>query len=273
MSVEANLKLNTATVDPVWQAVRKEAEQVVANEPLTSSFIYNSVLNRDSLESAVIYRISERLHNRDFSGDLIRQSFEMMREAMPEWSETLRIDIAAVYDRDPACSRLIEPILYFKGFHAIQTHRLAHWNWKNGRKDIAFYLQSRSSQVFQVDIHPAANFGKGVFLDHATGVVIGETASVGDDVSILHGVTLGGTGKNTEDRHPKIGDGVLLGAGATVLGNITIGSCSRIAAGSMVIKNVPDNVTVAGIPGRVVGVAGCSEPSRTMNQIIAEDKS
>ncbi len=260
-------------VDPVWQAVRGEAEDVVTNEPLMSSFIYNSVLNQESFEAAVIHRISERLHNRDFSGELVRQSFDAMRAEWSEWSEILRIDIAAVYDRDPACSRLIEPILYFKGFQAIQTHRLANWNLNRGNRDIAYYLQSRSSQVFQTDINPAAKFGKGVFLDHATGFVVGETAQVGDDVSILHGVTLGGTGKEMEDRHPKIGDGVLLGAGATVLGNIKIGDCSRVAAGSMVIKDVPNNVTVAGIPGRVVGVAGCSEPSRTMNQIIAEDKS
>lgn len=260
-------------VDPVWQAVRTEAEDVIANEPLMSSFIYSNILNQASLEDAVIHRIAERLHNRDFSAELVRQSFNIMYEAQPEWSDTLRIDIAAVYDRDPACSRFIEPILYFKGFHAIQTHRLAHWNWHNGKKDIALYLQSRSSQVFQTDINPAAKFGKGIFMDHATGCVIGETAEVGNDVSILHGVTLGGTGKEMEDRHPKIGDGVLLGAGATVLGNIKVGHCSRIAAGSMVIKDVPNNVTVAGIPGKVVGVAGCSEPSRSMNQIIAEDKS
>ncbi|MEM7290212.1 MAG: serine O-acetyltransferase [Pseudomonadota bacterium] len=261
------------TVDPVWKAVREEGEATIAREPLISAFIYSNILNQESLEAAVIHRIAERLHNRDFSAELVRQSFYAMHDASPEWSETLRIDIAAVYDRDPACSRLLEPILYFKGFQAIQTHRLAHWNLNNGNKDVALYLQSRSSQVFQTDINPAAKFGKGVFLDHATGLVVGETASVGDDVSILHGVTLGGTGKEMEDRHPKIGDGVLLGAGATVLGNIKVGDCSRIAAGSMVIKDVPKNVTVAGIPGRVVGVAGCSEPSRSMNQIIAEDKS
>lgn len=263
----------TAKIDPVWQAVRKEAEAVIANEPIMSSFIYSNILNHRSLEETVIHRISERLHNRDFSAELLKQSFNAMQETSSEWSEVLRIDIAAVYDRDPACSRLIEPILYFKGFQAIQTHRLAHWNLKNGNKDIALYLQSRSSQVFQTDINPAAKFGKGVFLDHASGLVVGETAVVGDDVSILHGVTLGGTGKEMEDRHPKIGNGVLLGAGATVLGNIFVGDCSRIAAGSMVIKDVPKNVTVAGIPGKIVGVAGCTEPSRSMNQIIAEDKS
>ncbi|MEO0329778.1 MAG: serine O-acetyltransferase [Pseudomonadota bacterium] len=273
MAARSEIKPIASKIDPVWQAVRDEAENIVKEEPLISSFIYNTILNRESLEAAVIFRISERLHNRDLSGDLIRQSFYSMLEEWPEWSEILRIDIAAVYDRDPACSRLIEPILYFKGFHAIQTHRLAHWNLKQGNLDTANYLQSRSSQVFQTDINPAAQFGRGIFLDHATGLVVGETATVGDDVSILHGVTLGGTGKQTEDRHPKIGDGVLLGAGATILGNISVGNCSRIAAGSMVIKEVPKNVTVAGIPGRVVGVAGCSEPSRSMNQIIAEDKS
>ena len=260
-------------IDPVWKEIRKEAEAVVAKEPMMSSFIYNTILNQSSLEDAVTYRIGERLHNRDFSADLVRQSFQQMRDDWPQWSEILRIDIAAVYDRDPACMRLIDPILYFKGFHAIQTHRLAHWNLSHGNKDIALYLQSRSSQVFQTDINPAAKFGRGIFLDHATGLVVGETAIVGDDVSILHGVTLGGTGKEMEDRHPKIGNGVLLGAGAKVLGNITIGDCSRIAAGSLVIKNVPEKVTVAGIPGKVVNVAGCSEPSRTMNQILAEDKS
>ncbi len=273
MSSSKTAKIEAVKVDPVWEAVRKEAETVVQNEPLMSSFIYSNILNHSSLEAAVIYRISEKLHNRDFSGDLVRQSFETMQAEWPEWAEILRIDIAAVYDRDPACKRLIDPILYFKGFHAIQTHRLAHWNLENGNKDIAFYLQSRSSQVFQTDINPAAKFGKGIFIDHATALVIGETVELGNDVSIMQSVTLGGTGKEGGDRHPKIGSGVLIGAGAMVLGNIKIGSCSRIAAGSLVLKEVPENVTIAGIPGKVVGVAGCAEPSRSMNQIIAEDKS
>ena len=272
MSATGQPTLETVKMDPVWQVIRDEAEAIVAKEPLMSSFIYSNILNHKTLEGAVIHRISERLHNRDFSSDLVRQTFTEMLSEDPEWSEILRIDISAVYERDPAASRLIEPILYFKGFQALQTHRLAHWNLKKGNKDTALYLQSRSSQVFQTDINPAAKFGRGIFIDHATGIVVGETATVGDDVSILHSVTLGGTGKETEDRHPKIGNGVLLGAGATVLGNITVGSCSRIAAGSLVIKPVPENVTVAGIPGKVVGVAGCSDPARSMNQILAEDK-
>lgn len=260
-------------VDPVWKAVCREAEAIIAKEPMLSTFIYSTILNQRGLEQAVIHRISERLHNREVSADIIRRNFEDMLAAGTSWPEVLRTDIAAVYDRDPACERLVEPILYFKGFHAIQTHRLAHWNWNNGHKDFALYLQSRSSQVFQTDINPQAVIGRGLFIDHATGVVIGATARIGDDVSILHGVTLGGTGKERGDRHPKIGDGVLIGAGATVLGNIEIGHCSRIAAGSMVIKPVGSNVTVAGVPGRVVGMAGCSDPSRSMDQILAEDHS
>lgn len=257
-------------VDPVWTAVCREAEGIVKNEPMLATFIYSTILNQSGLEMAVMQRISERLHNREVSADIIRRSFDEMLSSDPSWASVLRSDIAAVFDRDPACERLIEPILYFKGFHAIQTHRLAHWNWNNGHKDFALYLQSRSSQVFQTDINPQAKIGRGLFLDHATGFVVGATAVIGNDCSILHGVTLGGTGKEGSDRHPKIGDGVLIGAGSAVLGNIQIGNCSRIAAGSMVIKPVDRNVTVAGVPARVVGVAGCSDPSRSMDQILAE---
>jgi len=274
MSSKTDINLagtNPQILDPVWQAVRDEAQAAIDNDPVMSTFIYSTILSQETLEDAVIHRMSARLSGNDVSADTIRQSYENMLEDWPEWSNTLRIDIAAVYDRDPACDRFITPILYFKGFHAIQCHRLAHWNFKQGKNDFALYLQSRSSQIFQVDIMPPARMGKGIFIDHATGVVIGSTAVIGDDVSILHGVTLGGTGKEGGDRHPKIGNCVLLGAGATVLGNIKVGDCSRIAAGSLVLKNIPNNVTVAGIPGKVVGVAGCAEPSRTMDQIIAED--
>ena len=175
----------------------------------------------------------------------------------------------AVADRDPACTRIIEPVLYFKGFHAIQTHRLAHALWKAGRRDFALYLQSRSSAVFQTDIHPAAIIGKGIFLDHATGLVVGSTAVIEDDVSLLQGVTLGGTGKEIGDRHPKIRHGVLIGAGATILGNIEVGHCARIASGSVVLHPVPHNKTVAGVPAKIVGEAGCAEPARSMDQILA----
>ena len=160
-------------------------------------------------------------------------------------------------------------MLYFKGFHAIQSHRLAHWLWDRGRKDFAYYLQSRASAVFQCDIHPAARIGRGIFLDHATGLVVGETAVIEDDVSMLHGVTLGGTGKEDGDRHPKIRRGVLLGAGAKILGNIEVGQCARVAAGSVVVHSVPPKVTVVGVPAKIIGEAGCAEPSRTMDQMLS----
>lgn len=259
------------TVDPVWARVRREAEDVVRREPELATFIYSTVLHHDTLETAVIYRLSERLNHGALSGGLIRQAYmEALRDS-PSIGESFRADIMATCDRDPATRRLIEPLLYYKGFHAIQAHRLAHWLWNKGRRDFALYLQSRSSAAFQCDIHPAARIGRGIFLDHATGLVVGETAVVEDDVSLLHGVTLGGTGKEAGDRHPKIRYGVMISAGAKVLGNIEVGHCARIAAGSVVIKPVPNNVTVAGVPAKVIGVAGCPEPARSMDQMFLEE--
>ncbi|MBB4569682.1 serine O-acetyltransferase [Rhizobium leucaenae] len=257
-------------VDPIWGSVREEARAAAERDPLLAAFLYSTIINHRSLEECVIYRICERLDHPDMQGILLRQTFEEMLADWPEWGSILRVDIQAVYDRDPACLRFMEPVLYFKGFHALQTHRLAHWLLNRGRRDFALYLQSRSSSVFQTDINPAARIGKGIFLDHATGLVVGETAVIGDNVSILHGVTLGGTGKEGSDRHPKIAHGVLIGAGAKILGNIQIGHCSRIAAGSVVLKEVPPKTTVAGVPAKVVGEAGCSEPSRSMDQLLAE---
>jgi len=255
-------------VDPVWTRVRSAAEDVARHEPELATFIYENILHHDTLEAAVIHRVSERLGNGDISGDLIRQAYGDALDDEPALGEIFRADIVAITDRDPATNRFIEPVLYYKGFHAIQTHRLAHWTLGKGRKDFALYLQSRSSVVFQCDINPAASIGRGIFLDHATGLVVGETAVIEDDVSILHDVTLGGTGKEHEDRHPKIRHGVMIGAGAKILGNIEVGSCARIAAGSVVIKPVPNNVTVAGVPAKVVGEAGCPEPSRAMDQML-----
>jgi serine O-acetyltransferase len=255
-------------VDPVWTQVRAEAEAVVRAEPELATFIYSTILHHDTLEAAVIHRVAERLDHADVSAELIRQAYADALEAEPAIGNAFRADIVATVDRDPAASRLIEPVLYFKGFHAIVTHRLAHWLHARGRKDFAFYLQSRSSAVFQCDINPNARIGRGIFLDHATGLVVGETAVIEDDVSILHGVTLGGTGKAGGDRHPKIRRGVLIGAGAKILGNIEVGHCARIAAGSVVVKPVPNNVTVAGVPAKVVGTAGCPEPSRSMDMMF-----
>ncbi|HEY0234742.1 MAG TPA: serine O-acetyltransferase [Afipia sp.] len=257
-----------STVDPVWSRIRDEAEEIVRREPELATFIYSTVLHHDRLEAAVVHRIAERLDHVALSGDLIRQAFNDALRDQPDLGNAFRADLVAVFDRDPATSRFIDPLLYFKGFHAIQAHRLAHWLWGQGRKDFAYYIQSRSSAAFQTDINPAAKIGRGIFLDHATGLVVGETAVIEDDVSILHDVTLGGTGKENEDRHPKIRRGVMIGAGAKILGNIEVGHCARIAAGSVVVKPVPNNVTVAGVPARVVGAAGCSEPSRTMDQML-----
>jgi serine O-acetyltransferase len=258
-------------IDPVWTRIRNEAEAIARAEPELASFIYASVLHHDALETAVVHRIAERLEHADVSGELIRQAYADALDDDPSIGEAYRADIVATYDRDPATNRFIEPLLYFKGFHAIQTYRLAHWLWGKGRKDFAYYLQSRSSSVFQTDIHPAAKIGRGIFLDHATGLVVGETAAIGDDVSMLHDVTLGGTGNENGDRHPKIHRGVMIGAGAKILGNIEVGHCARVAAGSVVLKDVPNNVTVAGVPARVIGEAGCAEPSRTMDQMLYGD--
>ncbi|AVT82343.1 serine O-acetyltransferase [Rhodopseudomonas palustris] len=259
---------NVTALDPIWERVRSEAEDIVRREPELASFIFASVLHHDRLEDAVVHRVAERLDHAALSGDLIRQTYEDALRDQPDIGNAFRADMVAVFDRDPATSRFIDPLLYYKGFHAIQTHRLAHWLFGKGRKDFALYLQSRASAVFQTDVNPAAKIGRGIFLDHATGLVVGETAVIDDDVSILHGVTLGGTGKEHEDRHPKIRRGVMIGAGAKILGNIEVGHCARIAAGSVVLKSVPHNMTVAGVPAKVVGEAGCAEPSRTMDQMI-----
>jgi serine O-acetyltransferase len=271
MSQSARAELNesnVAALDPAWSRVRSEAEAAVRAEPALTGFILSNVLHHNTLEAAVIHRVAARLGHAALPADLVEQVFHDAVGDDRAFGEAIRADLAAVADRDPAATRLLEPLLYFKGFHAIQTHRLAHALWRDGRQDLALYLQSRSSEVFQTDIHPAARIGRGIFLDHATGLVVGATAVIENNVSMLHGVTLGGTGKQTGDRHPKIRRGVLIGAGAKVIGNIEIGECARVAAGSVVLQPVPRNTTVAGVPARVVGAAGCSEPARSMDQLL-----
>ncbi len=255
--------------DALFARILADAQEAIRREPDLAGFLFANVLHHETLERAIIHRVAARLDHPDLGAESIVHAYTGVIAADPSIVEAFRADILAVFDRDPACTRLIEALLYFKGFHALQTHRLAHALLKAGRRDFALYLQSRASAVFQVDINPGAKFGKGVFLDHATGLVVGETAEVGDDVSILQGVTLGGTGKEVGDRHPKIRHGVLLAAGAKVLGNIEVGHCARVAAGSVVLSPVPHNTTVAGVPARVVGTAGCAEPGRTMDQILA----
>ncbi len=257
--------------EPIFTRMRVEAEETVRREPELAPFLISTVLNHETLESAVVHRVAARLDHQDMPADIIRQSYMDAIAHEPLIIEAIRADILAVFERDPACTRVIEPLLYFKGFHAIQTHRLAHFLWKAGRKDFALWLQSRSSEIFQTDINPQAQIGKGIFLDHATGLVVGATAVIEDGVSMLHGVTLGGTGNERGDRHPKIRRGVLIGAGAKIIGNIEVGHCARVAAGSVVLHPVPHNTTVAGVPAKVVGQAGCPEPARSMDQILAED--
>jgi serine O-acetyltransferase len=257
-------------LDPVWNRIREEAEAIARAEPSLGGFIFGTILNHERLEQALTHRLAQRLTNADISAELIIQAFEDALEAEPEIGISARADVLAVYDRDPACHRYVEPFLYFKGFQALETYRMAHELWKLGRRDFAYYLQSRSSAVFSVDIHPAARIGRGIFIDHAHGIVIGETAVVEDNVSMLHSVTLGGTGKETGDRHPKIRRGVLIGAGAKILGNIEVGHCSRVAAGSVVLHDVPANRTVAGVPAKVVGYSGCEEPARAMDHRVAD---
>lgn len=268
-----NVSLKSATqiksLDPVWDAVRKDARATMADEPALSSMVMANVLNHESFEDALAHRIAERLGDQDVSADLIRQAFHDALTLRPEIGAEARADLAATVERDPAAHRHIVPFLYFKGYQAIQTHRFAHALWEAGRKDLALFLQSRASQVFQVDINPNCRIGKGIMLDHATGFVAGETATIGDDCSILQGVTLGGTGKADEDRHPKIGNGVLIGAGAIILGNIKVGECARIGAGSVVVREVPPHVTVVGVPARIVGEAGAPQPSSVMDQVAA----
>jgi serine O-acetyltransferase len=254
--------------DPVWDQIRAEAEAVTHREPELTAFVFANILNHSQLEHSVCHRLAQRLGHDDVDAHLVRQTFLSILESHPEFGTMFRVDLAAVYDRDPACNRLIDPLLYFKGFHALETQRFGHALWHLGRKDFALYLQSQSSRVFSVDIHPAAKIGRGIMFDHGTGIVIGETAEIGDNSSLLHNVTLGGSGKETGDRHPKVGRGVMIGAGAKVLGNIVVGDCARVAAGSVVLKDVPPRTTVAGVPARVVGEAGCSQPSRVMDQLL-----
>ena len=269
MPAELSPRFDDLRVDPVWTTIREEAARIAETEPLMASIVHATVLNHKTLEDALGYRIAQKLASDDMPSLLIREMCDQAYADRPDIGIAARADVVAVYERDPFCDRMIQPLLYFKGFIGIQSYRVAHWLWTQGRRDLAMFIQMRVSQLFSMDINPAARIGRGLMIDHAHSMVIGETAVVGDDVSMLHGVTLGGTGKDDGDRHPKIGDGVLIGAGAKVLGNIHVGNCSRIAAGSVVLKDVPECKTVAGIPAKIVGEAGCDRPSYSMNQMIS----
>ncbi len=256
------------SVDPVWHQISQDAQTAVINEPLIGGLVHSSILHHATLERALSYRIAMKLSSDEMSAQILREIADEAYMAAPELGEAARADLVAIFERDPACHRLMQPLLFFKGFQAVQAYRVGHWLWHQNRRDISYLIQARVSEVFGIDIHPAAKIGKGLMIDHAHSIVIGETAVVGDNVSMLHSVTLGGTGKEDDDRHPKIGNGVLIGAGAHVLGNIRVGSCSRIAAGSVVLEEVPPCKTVAGVPAKIVGEAGCDQPALTMDQIL-----
>ena len=259
-----------ATCDPVWSALREEAVRLASAEPALASFVHATVLNNERLEEALSYHLAQKLGNDDVGAMQVRFVFDQAFTDAPALGDDVRADLSAIFERDPAVNSYVEPFLFFKGFHALQAYRITHWLWTKGRNAMALHFQSRISEVFGVDIHPAARIGRGVMIDHGTGVVIGETAIVEDDVSMLHGVTLGGTGKEQGDRHPKIRRGVMIGASATILGNIEVGAYSRVGAGSVVLAPVPERCTVAGVPAKVIGCAGCDKPAHEMNQLIED---
>ncbi len=255
---------------PAWKRLRFEAAAAAAEEPALSSYINASILAHATLCQALSYHLAEKLSGPEMGPQQVRHLLSDAYDADHSLVDAAEADMQAVLERDPACRGMLQPFLFFKGFLALQTHRIAHVFWRSGRETLAFHFQSRASELFGVDIHPAARIGRGVMLDHATGITIGETAVVGDGCSLLHGVTLGGTGKEVGDRHPKIGRGVLLSVGAKVLGNIEIGEQAKVAAGSVVLKDVPAYCTVAGVPAKLVGGPTCCEPARSMDQAIPD---
>ncbi len=258
-------------IDSVWGALHSEVVAMAEKEPMLASYLHSTVLKHSSLEDSLSYLLAGKLESSYFSAMALRDVIDEALCASAEIREAIRRDLLAVVERDPAARGVAQPFLFYKGFHALQSHRVAHWLWNQGRIPLAFYLQNRVSEVFGVDIHPAARIGQGILIDHGTSVVIGETAVVGNDVSMLHEVTLGGTGKESGDRHPKVGNGVLLGAGAKILGNLLIGEGSKVAAGSVVLNEVPSHATVAGVPAKIVGRPKAAEPALQMDQRLDND--
>ena len=247
--------------DEVWNRIRTEATADALSEPALNSFLHTNVLAHARLEDALSFMLAHKLGSETITAPSVRELVSGAFEDDRTIGVAVREDLRAVLSRDPACRGYSVPLLFFKGFHALQAYRVAHHYWTHDRPVLALYLQSRISEVFAVDIHPGARIGKGIMFDHATSVVIGETAVIGDDFSMLHEVTLGGTGKVGGDRHPKIGKGVMIGAGAKVLGNILVGEGARIGAGSVVLEDVPPFTTVAGIPARPVRYPGHALPA------------
>ena len=259
------------TKDPLWETIHGEVTLLAQQEPVLARFFYDAVVSHKSLEEALAYNLAAQIDNSMLSALTIREVFVEALSAEPAIGDSMRKDLTAYVERDPACDQYCLPLLYFKGFHALQIYRVANWLWRNGRQSLALYLQNRVSEIFAVDIHPGAEIGSGIMIDHATGLVIGETTVIGDNVSMLHSVTLGGTGSHAGDRHPKIRCGVLIAAGAKILGNIEVGEGAKIGAGSLVLEPVPAHTTVAGVPAKIVGHPTEAEPAREMDQRIDGD--
>jgi serine O-acetyltransferase len=260
--------MNKPAVDTIWQQIRDEAAEDAKREPVLASFLYEVVLNNSTMEAALSFHLASKLESSTISALSLRDLFHEAFRNDPYIGEAIREDIGAVCSRDPACTGYSDILLYYKGYHALQSYRIAHYFWMQGRRSLARYLQSRISEVFAVDIHPAARIGMGILIDHGTGVVIGETAVVEDNVSMLHEVTLGGTGKTSGDRHPKIREGVLIAAGAKILGNVEVGRNAKVGGGAVVLEDVPANCTVVGVPAKVVGKTLHEHPSLEMDHRI-----
>ena len=252
--------------DRIWNMIRSTSAEHAQQEPVLASFLHATILNHDSLEDALSFHLANKLDSPTASALLIR---EIIEEAITESdliSTAVRADIVATYERDSACDCLSTPFLFYKGFHALQAYRVAHWLWTHKRYSLALFLQNHIATAFSIDIHPAASIGKGIMLDHGTGIVIGETAVIEDNVSIMQSVTLGGTGKESGDRHPKIRQGVLIGVGSKILGNIEVGEGAHISSGSVVLNDVPAHKVVAGVPAKVMGDAVAQQPAFDMCQ-------
>jgi serine O-acetyltransferase len=264
----ANAKQRRAPGTSLWSAMREEAEVKALQEPILGSFFHATILNHRTFRAALSFRLASKLESPMLPTMMIRDVIEEAIDGDPHLLTAAEIDVLATYNRDPACDDVSTPFLFFKGFHALQAHRVAHWLWHNDRRPLAVFFQNQISATLGVDIHPAARIGSGIMLDHATGIVIGETAVVEDDVSILHSVTLGGSGKDSGDRHPKIRRGVLLSAGCKVIGNFVVGEGAKVGAGSVVLRDVPAHVTVAGVPAQIVGRPVADAPALDMDMSL-----
>jgi len=254
----------------IWPMLREESRSASMNEPMLASFYHASILNHSSFRAAISFHLANKLDSQAVPSMLIRQVFEEAMLADPAIETAMVADIFAYRDRDPACDKYSMPFLYYKGFHALQAYRIAHWLWRAERESLALYLQNLIAEVFGVDIHPGAQIGQGIMIDHANGVVVGETAIIEDNVSMLHSVTLGGSGCGTGQRHPKIRQGVLISAGAKILGDIEVGEGAKVGAGSVVLESVAAHTTVAGVPAKVVGRPKAAQPALEMDHRLGD---